>query len=154
MPTGKQLGRPVEVLHVEDSSSDATLIKLAFQRGIVDKTIHHVTSGEQALAFLRKEIPFQNVPRPDVILLDINLTGKSGHEVLQEVRADERLRQIPVVVLSSSVAEIDVRQAYESQVNAYLKKPMDQDELTATLQAFDNFFLSFVQLPPAPDQKP
>lgn len=145
MPTGAQLGRPVEILLVEDSPSDAKLTMIAFERGKVDSNLHHVVDGEEAMAFMRSEGDFASKPKPDVVLLDLNLPKKNGIEVLEEMQNDESLRRIPVIVLSTSDAEEDVMAAYERHAKAYVKKPVNMNDF---IESFDGFWLTFTVLPP------
>ena len=107
-----------------------------------------VDDGVKALAFLRREAPYADAPRPDLILLDLNLPRKDGREVLAEIKADEALRHIPVVVLTSSQAEQDVVRAYALHANCYITKPVDFQQFLHVVQAVENFWLSIVKLPP------
>lgn len=150
MPSGKNLGRPIEILLVEDSPSDALLTKEALRQGKVSNTLHHVEDGVDALAFLRKEGEYADVPRPDVILLDLNLPRMSGQEVLKEIRADESLKCLPVIILTTSDDERDVLAAYGECANCYITKPVDMSQFVATMQALDSFWLTWVTLPPGP----
>ena len=147
MPTGKQLGRPIEILLVEDSPSDALLTQEALKLGRVQNTLHHVEDGVEALAFLRKEGDYAGVSRPDVILLDLNMPRKGGREVLQEIRADENLKTLPVMVLTTSEDEGDVHDAYGLNANCYITKPVDMAQFTAAMAALDQFWLTWVMLP-------
>ena len=150
MPNGKNLGRPIEILLVEDSPSDALLAKEALRRGKVNNTLHHVEDGVDALAFLRKEGEYAEMPRPDVILLDLNLPRMSGQEVLQEIHADESLKCLPVIVLTTSDDERDVLAAYGLSANCYITKPVDMGQFVETMLALDGFWLTWVTLPPGP----
>ncbi|HRX80062.1 MAG: response regulator [Planctomycetaceae bacterium] len=148
MPNGKNLGRPVEILLVEDSPSDALLAKEALRQGKVKNTLHHVEDGVEAMAFLRKEPPFIDAPRPDVILLDLNLPRMSGQEVLKAIRDDKRLSSLSVIVLTTSSDERDVLAAYGLKANCYITKPVDMQQFIATMQALEGFWLTWVTLPP------
>jgi CheY-like chemotaxis protein len=152
MPVGKNLGRPVEILLVEDSPSDALLTKEALRQGKVNNTLHHVEDGVEAMAFLRKEGEYVDAPCPDVILLDLNLPRMSGQEVLKEIRADERLSSLPVIVLTTSADEHDILAAYGLNANCYITKPVDMQQFIATMRALDGFWLTWVTLPPCQDK--
>jgi CheY-like chemotaxis protein len=118
----------VRFLLVEDDADHADLIRRSFNQNNVANTIDHVSDGEAAMAFLRQESPYESAQRPDVILLDLRLPKLDGHEVLRRIKADEHLRTIPVVVLTTSQAEIDRAHAYSSHANSYLVKPVDFDQ--------------------------
>ena len=147
MPKASQLGRPVEILLVEDSPSDALLTKEALKRGKVNNSLHHVPDGVEALAYLRRQGDYADAPRPDVVLLDLNMPRKGGMEVLQEVRADKDLECLPVIVLTTSDDERDVLEAYEFRANCYITKPVDMQQFVAAMQALDGFWLTWVSLP-------
>jgi CheY-like chemotaxis protein len=140
-------GRPVEILLVEDSPGDVRLTREALRDGKVRNNLSVVTDGVEALAFLRREGRYADAPRPDVILLDLNLPKKDGREVLAEVKADERLRRIPVVVLTTSADERDVLRSYELQAACYITKPVDLDQFIAVVQSIEDFWLTIVTLP-------
>jgi len=140
-------GRPVEILLVEDSPGDVRLTREALRDGKVRNHLSVVTDGVEALAFLRREGRYADAPRPDVILLDLNLPKKDGREVLAEVKADERLRRIPVVVLTTSADERDVLRSYELQAACYITKPVDLDQFIAVVQSIEDFWLTIVTLP-------
>jgi CheY-like chemotaxis protein len=139
--------RPAEILLVEDSPSDADLTRAALQEGKLDNNLHHVKDGAEALAFLRREGRFAAAPRPDLILLDLNLPRKSGLEVLHDIRSDPRLRGLVVVILTTSRDEKDVLDAYGLNVNAYITKPVDVEQFFRTVACLDRFFLRVVTLP-------
>jgi len=141
--------RPAHILLVEDSPSDVALTLAALRDGHMANEVHVVRDGEQAMSFLRGEPPYGDAPRPDLILLDLNLPRKDGREVLSEMKCDERLRAIPVVVLTTSTADADVQHAYESYANAFVSKPVDFDEFFAAIRGIENFWLSIVRLPSA-----
>ena len=140
-------GRPVEILLVEDSPGDVRLTKEALREGKVRNNLSVVTDGVEALAFLRREGRYAAAPRPDVILLDLNLPRKDGREVLAEVKADERLRRIPVVILTTSRDEQDVLESYDLHANCYLTKPVDLDQFIAVVRSIETFWLTVVTLP-------
>jgi chemotaxis family two-component system response regulator Rcp1 len=138
----------VHVLLVEDNPGDVRLIKEAMTGSKVRTLFHVVTDGEQAMAFLRREATFADEVRPHLILMDLNLPRKDGRDVLAEIGADTALRGIPVVVLTSSAAEQDIRRSYELNANCYLTKPADLEEFTRVVQLIEDFWLSTVKLPP------
>jgi len=139
--------RTVEILLVEDNPGDARLTLEAFKEGKVLNNFSVVKDGVEALAFLRREGPYAEVKTPDVILLDLNLPRKSGREVLAEIKRDERLKTIPVVVLTTSSAEEDVARSYNDHANCYLTKPVDLEQFLRVVQSIENFWLTFVRLP-------
>ena len=140
--------RPAEILLVEDSPSDAELTRVAIQEGKIDNNLHHVKDGAEAMAFLRREGPYASAPRPDLILLDLNLPKKSGLEVLREIRSDPQLKSLVVTILTTSRDENDILDAYGLNVNAYITKPVDLKQFFQTITSLDHFFLRVVTLPP------
>ena len=142
--------RPVQILLVEDSPTDIELTERALRRAKVANELHYVTDGESALRFLRNEGEFAAAQRPDLILLDLKLPGMSGLEVLAEIKADQHLRKIPVIVLTTSTADEDVTGAYANYVNAYVRKPIDFRELIEVVRTIESFWVSIVILPPSP----
>jgi len=147
MATGAEMERPIEILLVEDSPSDAALTNEALHEGRVLNNLHLVQDGEQALAFVRREGPYSDSPRPDLILLDLNLPKKDGREVLAEIKSDTSLKCIPVVVLTTSKDESDVMAAYGRNANCYLAKLVDLDRFIEMVRSIDNFWLNIVTLP-------
>jgi chemotaxis family two-component system response regulator Rcp1 len=145
-----EFGRPVEILLVEDNPGDVELTAVALRQGKVYNQMHVVEDGEAALAFLRRQAPYAGAPRPDVILLDLNLPRKDGREVLAEIKADEGLKQIPVIVLTTSAAEEDILRAYNLAVNCYITKPVDLDQFIKVVKAIEDFWFTVVKLPPNP----
>jgi CheY-like chemotaxis protein len=139
----------IEVLLVEDDPGDVLLIQEAFADNKVRNRLHSVSDGVDALRFLRREGEYADAPRPDLILLDLNLPRKDGREVLAEVKTDERLRQIPVVVLTTSKLEEDVLRSYQLHANAYVTKPVDFDRFSEVVRQIDEFFVTVVKLPPS-----
>jgi CheY-like chemotaxis protein len=139
---------PIEVLLVEDDPGDVLLIREAFEDNKVANRLHVVADGVEALDFMRRQGEHAEAPRPDLVLLDLNLPRKDGREVLAEVKGSEELRDIPVVVLSASPADEDVANAYASQANAYIRKPVDLDEFIECVKLLEAFWLSMVRLPP------
>jgi len=137
----------IEVLLVEDDPGDVLMTREAFEDNKVRNSLHVVSDGVEAVAFLRREGEYANAPRPDLILLDLNLPRKDGREVLEEIKADEELRRIPVVVLTTSEAEEDVLRSYHLHANAYVTKPVDFEQFINVVRHIDEFFVSVVKLP-------
>ncbi|WP_436923996.1 response regulator [Halosimplex amylolyticum] len=148
MPPRDTSGVPADILLVEDNPGDVRLTQEAFKEGQICNTLHVVTDGVEALDFLHRRDAHADAPRPDIVLLDLNLPRKNGDEVLDEIRADSTLERLPVVILTSSSAEEDVVQSYELQANAYLTKPVDPTEFIETVRSIQEFWLSVVRLPP------
>jgi CheY-like chemotaxis protein len=143
--------RPIEILLVEDSPSDTELTVEALREAKLRNHLSIVEDGVKALEFLRREGAFARAPRPDVILLDLNLPRKDGREVLAEIKADDRFKAIPVVVLTTSRAEQDdVLRAYQLNANCFITKPVDFDRFLEVVRAIESFWLCVVTLPPAP----
>jgi CheY-like chemotaxis protein len=138
---------PVEILLVEDNPGDVLLTKKAFEVSKLLNRLYVVNDGEAALQFLRREPPYENATRPDLVLLDINLPKVSGVEVLQAVKADPDLRTIPVVMLTSSERDKDVRQAYDDHVNSYITKPPTFAALMEVIRNLENYWFVVVKLP-------
>jgi len=137
-----------DILLVEDDLGDAGLVKIALKRGQYPTTLHHVKNGTEALAFLRHVgAAFAEAPRPDLILLDLNLPGRSGHEILEELKADRDLRGIPVVVLSTSEAERDIHKSYQLGANSFVSKPMDVEDFSSAIHRVQDYWFRLVQLP-------
>lgn len=147
MTTAKNLGRPINILLVEDSPTDALLAKEALKRGGVQHVLNHVEDGLQAMKYLRREEPFAEAKRPDVVLLDLNMPGMNGHQVLEQIRADKSLRRLPVLILTTSAALEDVNAAYDLTANCYITKPVDLDDFIEIMRALSNFTLTWVELP-------
>lgn len=140
-------GSPVEILLVEDNPGDVRLTIEGLKEGKVRNTLSVVEDGVEALAFLRKEGKYVNAVRPDLILLDLNLPKKDGREVLTEIKSDENLRNIPVVVLTTSKAEQDILKAYSLHANCYITKPVDLDQFISVVESIEDFWFSIVKLP-------
>jgi CheY-like chemotaxis protein len=138
---------PVEILLVEDSPDDVDLTIEAFKEHSSPSRLHVVEDGIEALAFLRREGSYASAPRPDLILLDLNLPKKSGHEVLKEIKTDPALRRIPVVVLTTSAADADVARSYELSANCFITKPVDLDAFFAVVSVVDHFWRDIATLP-------
>ncbi len=139
---------PIDILLIEDNPGDVRLAREALQESKIQNDIHVVEDGRQAIAFLRKEGKYTDAPRPDLILLDLNLPWMDGREVLAEIKTDAELRRIPVVVLTVSEAEEDVLHSYDLHANCYLTKPIDMEQFVRLVHSIDSFWLSIVKLPP------
>ena len=139
--------RFIDVLLVEDDPGDVLLTREAFEHNKVQNKLHVVSDGEQAMAFLRNEGEYADTPRPDLILLDLNLPRKDGREGMEDIKADANLRSIPVVVLTTSEAEEDILRSYHLHANAYVAKPVDFDQFIKVVRQIDDFFVSVVKLP-------
>jgi two-component system, chemotaxis family, response regulator Rcp1 len=142
-------GKPIEILLVEDNPGDVRLAVEALRDAKVANRLHIVEDGVEAMSFLRREGRYADVPRPDLILLDLNLPRKDGREVLAEIKQDADLKRIPVVILTSSAAEQDVVQAYNLYANCYITKPMDLDQFLKVVRSIEDFWLIVVTLPQA-----
>ena len=145
--TESAVPRAIEILLVEDSPSDAMMTREALNNSKLVNKIEMVDNGEDALAFLRRQGRYAQARRPDLILLDLNLPRKNGREVLTEVKTDEALKSIPVVVLTSSRAEEDIVRSYGLHANCYVAKPVGFDELVRVVQSIRHFWFSVVTLP-------
>jgi len=140
--------RPVEILLVEDNPGDERLTREALKEGKVFNNLHWAKDGVEAIEFLRRKGKHANAPRPDIILLDLNLPKKDGREVLSEIKQDPELRAIPVVILTTSQAEEDVLRSYDLHANCYVTKPVDLEKFIVVVQSIDRFWLTVVTLPP------
>lgn len=140
--------RPVEILLVEDNPGDVRLAQEALRDAKMANNLNVVTDGVEALAYLRREGRHAKAPRPDLVLLDLNLPKKDGREVLEEVKEDPDLRTIPIVVLTTSDAEGDVIRSYELHANAYVRKPVDFDAFIEVVRTIEDFWFTVVKLPP------
>lgn len=143
----KSLPRHIEILLVEDSPADILLTREAFQQNRIANTLHVTEDGIDAMDFLYKRGKHASAPRPDLILLDLNLPRKNGREVLAEIKADSGLRSIPIVVLTTSSADEDILQAYDLNANCYVVKPVGFDNFMAAVQSIRHFWFSVVTLP-------
>jgi len=141
-------GNLVEILMVEDNPGDVRLTQEALKEGKVRNKMHVVGDGVEALAFLRREGKYADAPRPDLILLDLNLPRKNGSEVLTEIKEDPDLRRIPVVILTISQAEEDILKTYDLHANCYISKPVDLDQFIKVVKSIEDFWFSIVKLPP------
>ncbi len=145
--------RPIDILLIEDSPADVRLTREALKEARVLNTLHVVQDGVAAMAVLRRQGPYAESPRPDLILLDLNLPKKDGREVLAEIKREEPLRRIPVVVLTTSRAEEDVLRSYDLHANAYVTKPVDLKQFLEVIRVFEEFWLAVVTLPPNEKRK-
>jgi two-component system, chemotaxis family, response regulator Rcp1 len=137
----------INILLVEDSRADARLIEEVFAEEKISVDINVVRNGEEAMAYLRKEGPYKTALRPDLVLLDLNMPKKDGREVLAELKADDSLKSIPVVILTTSQAEEDVLKSYELQASCYVTKPIDLDKFIKIIRSLDDFWFSAVKFP-------
>ncbi|OAN46669.1 response regulator [Paramagnetospirillum marisnigri] len=136
-----------DILLVEDDAGDAGLVRIALRRSRHPCRLHHVKDGREAMAFLRRGEGHDQAPRPDLILLDLNLPGRTGHEILEEIRADSLLCSIPVVILSTSGAERDIKTAYALGASSYVSKPMDVEDFTAAIHSIEDFWFGTARIP-------
>ena len=140
--------KPIEILMVEDNPGDVRLTVEALKEGKVRNKLHVVEDGVEAMAFLRGEGEYADAPRPDLVLLDLNLPKKDGREVLAEIKGDPNLRRIPVVVLTVSEANEDILKTYDLHANCYVTKPVDLDQFIVVVKSVEDFWLTIVKLPP------
>jgi CheY-like chemotaxis protein len=138
---------PIDVLLVEDDAGDELMTREAFEDNKIGNTLHVVRDGEEALDFLYRRGPHADAPRPDLILLDLNLPKYDGRQVLERIKSDPDLTHIPVVVLTTSAAEEDILRSYKLHANAYVTKPVDLDQFIAAVRQIDDFFFQVVRLP-------
>jgi len=143
----EEMAKPIEILLVEDNPGDVRLTLETFKENKMLNTMHVVRDGVEAMAFLRQEGEYADAPRPDLILLDLNLPRKDGREVLEEIKDDDQLRRIPVVVLTISYAEEDILRAYDLHGNCYITKPIDLDQFIKVVRGIKDFWLTIVRLP-------
>lgn len=139
--------KPIEILLVEDSPGDVRLTREALRDAKVRNVLHVVADGLEATAFLLRQGKYASAPRPDLILLDLNLPKKSGREVLEEIKMDSSLSTIPVVILTTSAAEEDILRSYQLHANCYITKPVDLDQFLRVVKTIDSFWLAIVKLP-------
>jgi chemotaxis family two-component system response regulator Rcp1 len=144
---GKFQGEMIDILLVEDNEGDARLAKEAMRDSKIRNTLHHVPDGEEAMAFLRQTGSYAKTPRPDLILLDLNLPKMDGRQVLAEIKGDETLKRIPVVILTVSSAEEDIFKAYNLHANCYITKPIDLGQFMKVVRSIEDFWLTIVKLP-------
>lgn len=137
----------VNILLVEDNPGDVILTQEAFAENKLRNQLHVATDGEEALAFLRRGPGYENAPRPDIILLDLNLPKLGGRDVLKIIKSDERLQSIPVVILTTSADEVDICEAYRAHANCFITKPVDLDQFLQAIRNVHNFWIDVVKLP-------
>lgn len=142
-----QRERPIEILLVEDNPGDVRLTIEAFKEGKVCNKLNVVEDGAEAMLYLHNEGKYSNVPKPDLILLDLNLPKKDGREVLVEIKSDKELKKIPVVILTTSQAEQDILKSYELNANCYVSKPVEFNQFLNVIKSIEDFWLSVVKLP-------
>ena len=140
--------KPIEILLAEDSPTDALLTRRALEGGKLLNRLHIAEDGVKAIAFLRRQPPYADAPRPQLILLDLNMPRKDGREVLAEIKADEDLKVIPVIVLTTSDAEADILRSYRLHANCYITKPVDFVSFGAAIASLEHFWFTVVTLPP------
>lgn len=141
-------GDPIEILLAEDNPGDAKLTRKALENGDIRNNLHVASDGVEAMQFLRQEGGYADAPRPDLLLLDLNMPKKDGRQVMEDMEADPSLRRIPVVVLTSSDAEEDIVRSYELNANAYLTKPVDFDGFVDIVNRLEDFWFEVVKMPP------
>lgn len=139
--------KQIEILLVEDSLGGARLAIEALKENKSTNTMHHVTDGVEAMAFLYNQGQYKNYPRPDLILLDLNMPRMDGQEVLEKIKKDQHLRRTPVVTLTTSQAEKDIVKSYDLNANCYISKPVDLDQFLEVMKSINTFWLSIVKLP-------
>lgn len=138
---------PIIILLVEDNPGDVLLTQEAFADSHIANELHVVTDGEQALCFLQHNSPYADAPTPDLILMDLNLPRLNGHALLERIKQDKALRTIPVVMLTTSEAENDIKEAYRRHVNAFVTKPLDLEQFDHIVRTIESFWFSIVRLP-------
>ena len=141
-------GQPVEILLVEDNAGDVELAREGLLECKIHNNLHVVGDGVEASAFLRRKGQYAGQPRPDLIILDLNLPKRDGRELLREIKEDEQLKQIPVVILTTSAAEEDIVRSYALHANCYVTKPLGIDQFLAVVRSIENFWFTIVKLPP------
>lgn len=143
-----RLGRPVEILLVEDSPGDIRLTQGALHDAKLKNNLHVARDGVEAMAYLHQEGENEDMPRPDLVLLDLNIPKKTGHQVLEEIKTDESLKTIPVVILTVSEADEDIAKSYSQHANSFISKPVDLEQFSTVVKAIDEFWFTIVKLPP------
>lgn len=142
-----EMARPIEILLVEDNPADVRLTIEALREGKVKNQLSVARDGADAMEFLRRQGKYKDAPRPDLVLLDLNLPRKDGRQVLSEIKADDELKRIPVVVLTTSSAEADILKSYSLHANCYITKPVDLTQFVQVVKSIDDFWLTVVRLP-------
>lgn len=148
----KEVMMPIDILLVEDNSGDARLAQEALKESKIKNILFRVRDGEEALDFLYKNGRYSKSPRPDLILLDLNLPKKDGREILAQIKNDDSLKSIPVVILTISKAEEDIVKTYNLHANCYITKPLDLNQFLIVVKSIEDFWLSIVKLPPKDDK--
>jgi CheY-like chemotaxis protein len=141
------MSRPLCILHAEDNIGDAQLTRLALEEGSEPYELHHVFDGEEALRFLRREGEYTDAPRPDLVLLDLNMPRLGGHATIEAIKTDPNLRSVPIIVLTTSGSPHDVTRSYEAYVNSYIRKPLGFEQLVDLMQRLQRFWLEAAILP-------
>lgn len=140
-------GDIIDILLIEDNPGDTKLVQKAFEIGRLANRIFHVENGEEALDYLFRRGPYVNASRPDIILLDLNMPGVDGRQVLSEIKGDDRLKTIPVIIMTSSMAEQDILESYELHANCYITKPVNVQDFIEVVKTIDQFWIGVVCLP-------
>ncbi len=144
----KRKNKPIEILLIEDNLGDNKLTTEVFKEAAVPNNIHQVINGVDAMNYLKQEKEFQDATRPNIILLDLDIPKKDGREILKEIKADPELKHIPIIVLTTSESELDIKNTYEHYANAYITKPIDLDEFIKVVKSIGEYWLRTVELPP------
>lgn len=144
----KRKNKPIEILLIEDNLGDNKLTTEVFMEAAVPNNIHLVTNGEDATDYLNQQGKFQDAVRPNIILLDLNIPKKDGREILKEIKEDLELKHIPIIVLTTSKSEQDIKNTYKHYANAYITKPIDLDEFIKVVKSIEKYWLMTVELPP------
>lgn len=147
MVNSENSAKPIIILLVEDNPADVRLTQEALKEGHLLNVLYTVKDGIEAMAFLRREASYKDMPCPDIIFLDLNLPRKDGREVLKEIKSDETLRRIPVVVLTTSKAEDDIMQTYSDHANCFITKPVDLEQFIEVIKSIKEFWVNIVTLP-------
>lgn len=142
-----EFDKVIDILLVEDNPADIRLTQELFKESKIKNNLFVAKDGEEAILFLKKQGTFSDVPRPDLILLDLNLPKKDGREVLAEIKSDGDLKLIPVIVLTTSNAEMDIFKSYDLYANCYINKPVDLDEFIRVIRSIEDFWFTIVKLP-------
>ena len=145
--SSETMGRPIDILLVEDNPGDVRLTVEALKEGKVNNKLHVANDGMEAMAFLHRQGKYSDAPHPDLILLDLNLPKKDGHEVLAEIKKDSMLKHIPVVVLTGSTAGEDILKTYNLHANCYITKPIDLEQFIMVVKSIKDFWLTIVKMP-------
>lgn len=144
----KVKNKPVEILLIEDNMGDNKLTTNVFREAAVPNNIHRVTNGEDAMKYMNQEGEFKGVEHPNIIILDLNIPKKDGREILKEIKEDSKLKYIPLIVLTTSESEQDIKNTYEHYANAYITKPLDLDDFSRVIKSIEKYWLGTVELPP------